>query len=187
MPYLILVAGMPGSGKSLVSDVASSLGLNVYVMGDVVREEARRRGLPLTDEVLGRIAVELRKKEGMDVIARRLYEKLVERGEKVAFIEGLRSLEEYDFFRKNAEKSHLIAVHASPETRYCRLKSRGREDDPKTREEFDERDRRELGMGIGSVIALAQTMLVNENIEKTEFSRRVEEVLQEILRRWDLL
>jgi len=46
---LILIAGMPGSGKSIVSSIARELGLPVYVMGDVVREEARRRGIEPTN------------------------------------------------------------------------------------------------------------------------------------------
>lgn len=39
----ILVAGMPGSGKSIVAEAARELGLPVYTMGDVVREEALKR------------------------------------------------------------------------------------------------------------------------------------------------
>ena len=56
----------------------------------------------------------------------------------------------------------IVAVHSSPETRYERLVARGRSDDPKSWEEFADRDARELGVGIGDVIALAQEMLVNE-------------------------
>jgi dephospho-CoA kinase len=55
-----------------------------------------------------------------------------------------------------------VAVHASPRTRCERLISRGRSDDPKNWEEFVERDSRELSVGIGNVIALAEEMLVNE-------------------------
>jgi len=56
----------------------------------------------------------------------------------------------------------VVAVHASPRTRYERLISRGRSDDPKNWEDFAERDLRELSVGIGNVIALAEEMLVNE-------------------------
>ncbi|MEM1596250.1 MAG: AAA family ATPase, partial [Desulfurococcaceae archaeon] len=38
----ILIVGMPGSGKSLVVQAARDLGLPVYTMGDVVREETLR-------------------------------------------------------------------------------------------------------------------------------------------------
>ena len=42
------------------------------------------------------------------------------------------------------------------------MAARGRSDDPKSWEEFADRDARELGVGIGDVIALAQEMLINE-------------------------
>lgn len=181
---LILVTGMPGSGKSVVSGVARSLGLPVYIMGDVIREEARRRGLEPSGENLGRIAVELRATEGEGVVARRMLAKLEEEvGSGIAVVEGLRSLAEYDYFRGNAV-THLIAVHASPETRFARLSSRGRSDDPKSWEEFEERDRRELKMGIGSVIALAQSMLINEGVSKECFADIAARELRKILSRW---
>ena len=47
-------------------------------------------------------------------------------------------------------------------TRYHRLISRGRSDAPRDLEEFEERDRRELGWGLGETITLAEVMLVNE-------------------------
>jgi dephospho-CoA kinase len=56
----------------------------------------------------------------------------------------------------------VVAVHSSPKTRYERLAARGRSDDPMSWEEFVDRDARELGVGIGDVIALAQEMLINE-------------------------
>ncbi len=182
---LILVTGMPGSGKSVVSSVAREKGLKVYVMGDVVREEARRRGLPLEDKFLGKIALELREKEGMDAVAKRLFRKIIsENDEKsVVVVEGLRSLEEYDYFRRVTD-THLIAVHASPETRFKRLKARGRDDDPHSREEFDARDRRELKMGLGSVIALSQTVLINEDIGLHCFRETASRVLDAIIEGW---
>ncbi len=182
---LILVTGMPGSGKSIVSGAARCLGLPVYVMGDVIREEARRRGLEPSGVNLGRIAVELRRDEGEDTVARRMLAKIwgeVEGG--VAVVEGLRSLAEYDYFRLNAA-TWLVAVHASPETRFARLSSRGRSDDPRSWEEFEERDRRELRMGIGSVIALAQSMLVNEGVSKECFAEIAARELRRILSGWD--
>ncbi len=56
-----------------------------------------------------------------------------------------------------------MAIHASPKTRFQRLLSRGRSDDPKTWETFYERDNRELNVGLGHVIALADTVVVNES------------------------
>ena len=41
---LVVVTGMPGAGKSEVADTFRSANVPVIVMGDVIREEVRRRG-----------------------------------------------------------------------------------------------------------------------------------------------
>ena len=45
--------GLPGSGKSVASNVARDMGIEVLVMGDVIRQEAARLGLEPTDQNLG--------------------------------------------------------------------------------------------------------------------------------------
>ncbi len=158
---IICITGMPGSGKGVVAHVARNKGLPVFVMGDVVREEATRRGLPHKPEILNMIAKELREKEGLDAIAKRLVAKIKETSEDVVAVDGVRSLHEVNVFKKYGEVV-IIAVHASPKTRFKRILSRRRPGDPKTWEEFVERDFTELGFGIGNVIALADYMIVNE-------------------------
>lgn len=79
----------------------------------------------------------------------------------VVAVEGVRSMAEIDALRKK-HTVVIVGVHASPKTRYDRLIARARSDDPKSWEEFLERDSRELGVGLGNVIALAEEMLVNE-------------------------
>jgi len=60
---VIGLAGMPGAGKSVVVAIAKGNGYGVVVMGDVVREEAKKRNLELSPEDLGKIMLELRQKE----------------------------------------------------------------------------------------------------------------------------
>jgi len=174
----ILVAGMPGAGKRTAIEGMSSKGIPVFTMGDVVREEASKMGVKPTPEGLGRVAVELRRRHGPSVIAERMIEK-IERSPHVGnlfIVDGVRSLEEVEEFRKHYD-TVVVAVHASPKTRFKRLLRRGRSDDPKTWEEFLERDLRELGWGLGSVIATADYMLVNEGSvrELQEAARRIVE------------
>ncbi|QOJ79623.1 flagellar hook-basal body complex protein FliE [Infirmifilum lucidum] len=178
---LILVTGMPGSGKSIFGEVARKVGIPVVNMGDIVREAARRKGLEVTDSNLAKIAVELRERYGGAAVATLALEKACRTGSSVVVIEGLRSLEELDFLRSHAREYIIIAFHASPKTRFERLKMRGRRDDPSNWEEFERRDRRELSFGVGSVIALADTVIVNENVSVEELRRRVERIINEIL------
>jgi dephospho-CoA kinase len=82
--------------------------------------------------------------------------------EGLTIVDGIRSLAEIEAF-KNTFEVVLVAVHASPLSRFKRLTKRGRSDDPDTWEEFRERDRRELGFGIGDAIAMADIMIVNDD------------------------
>ena len=57
---VIGLAGMPGSGKSVVVDTARELGYDIVVMGDVIRQETAKRGLELTPQNVGKVMLELR-------------------------------------------------------------------------------------------------------------------------------
>jgi len=158
---IICVAGMPGAGKSIFASIAKEFSIPVITMGDAVRVEASKRGIPQTPETLGALMLELRREEGPEAVAKRCLDLLPE-GSKVVVIEGVRSLEELEYFKKHCNQLHLVAIHASPRTRFERLVARGRPDDPKDWPQFKERDLRELKVGLGSVIALADIMVVNE-------------------------
>jgi dephospho-CoA kinase len=169
---VIAIVGMPGSGKSLVSKVASSRGIPVLVCGDVVREETEKRGLPPTPENTGKVMLAIRQEEGPGVVAERLIPRIASFAAQLVVVEGVRSMAEVEVLRRS-HNVVIVAVHASPKTRYERLVARGRSDDPKSWEEFAERDARELSVGIGDVISLAQEMLINEkSIEGMNASSR---------------
>src|SRR5436853_5546244 len=70
----------------------------------------------------------------------------------------------------------VVAVHASPRTRYERMLRRRRTDDAGSIEAFRARDLRELSWGLGDVIATADVMLVNEGTLE-EFRRQARTAL----------
>jgi len=157
------LAGMPGAGKSVVVDTARELGYAVVIMGDVVRQETTKRGLELRPENVGKVMLELGAEGGNYVIAQKCIPKITEQTSQKVLVDGLRSLYEADIFKENFVKFSLMAVHASPETRFNRLSKRHRSDDPTEWKVFKERDMRELGVGLGNVIAMAQQIIVNDN------------------------
>lgn len=159
---VIGIAGMPGSGKNTVHEVAKRYGLPVFVMGDEVRVEAAKRGLEPTPENLGRLMLKLREEEGPEALAKRLVPKIMASKSPVIIVDGIRSMDEVREFRKFFPDFKLLAVHASPETRFKRLLKRKRSDDPKSWESFLERDDREVRVGLGEVIAKADFLVVNE-------------------------
>ncbi|MHA2031873.1 MAG: AAA family ATPase, partial [Candidatus Kariarchaeaceae archaeon] len=47
---IIGVTGLPSAGKGVFYDIARDFGFKQIVMGDVIRNECRVRGLPVTRE-----------------------------------------------------------------------------------------------------------------------------------------
>jgi dephospho-CoA kinase len=178
------LVGMPGSGKSLVVETAQQKGYEVVVMGDVVREETRKRGLELNPKNIGAVMLDLRKKGGQGVIAEKCVPKIERTKSSKVIIDGLRSLNEADVFKQHFPSFSLVAVHASPETRFNRLNRRRRSDDPDGWEIFRERDMRELTVGLGNAIAMAEYMIINED-DKKATQAKVAEILELVEEKWN--
>ncbi|MBU7022884.1 MAG: flagellar hook-basal body complex protein FliE [Theionarchaea archaeon] len=154
---MLCVVGMPGCGKSIFFTVASEMGFHVVSMGDAVREETLKRGFPL--EKHGEIAKTLREERGLGAVALLVVEKIT----PDCIVDGVRGLSEIEVFSQKYPVD-IVAIHASPRTRFSRVKKRKRPGDPLSWEEFTERDARELEFGIGNVFALADYMLINESL-----------------------
>lgn len=176
---IILITGMPGAGKEEFLKVAQDYGYKVVRMGDVVREWAEKNDIKKKDKSVGEFAQEEREEHHMGIWAERTLDWI--ETDKV-IIDGLRSKDELNVFKEEIEKQLIkIAIHASPETRFERLKARDREDAPKSLEEFNKRDDRELSWGLGEVIAKADHMIVNES-DLQEFQKKVRDLIEDIER-----
>jgi dephospho-CoA kinase len=176
------IAGMPGSGKGVFRRAVQRMGYPVVIMGDVVREEVKRRNLKPTPENVGKTMLDLRKVDGPAAVAKQCIPKLQNTTGRIVVIDGIRSLAEVTEFKKHFPNFIVVAIHASPETRYRRLSRRKRSDDPTNWETFTERDQRELGIGMGDVIAAADHTLMNEGTSaqlRTEIKQLMKEILKD--------
>lgn len=169
---IIAITGMPGAGKSTAARALESLKLKKVVMGDVIREETIRRGLPTDSKNTGAVMKELREKMGKGAVAELSLRAIKALKEDVVIVDGVRSIAEVDAFRKSANVV-LIAIHASPKRRFELLKERGRSDDPLDNASFLARDERELAVGIGDAIALADEIVSNEHTDPGELGTLV--------------
>lgn len=157
---LIVIAGMPGAGKEEFVSVARTREYQVVRMGDVVREYATKTDAGVSDKGVGGFANEERQKFGYDIWAKRCVDRVVS---ERTIIDGSRGVMELKVYRERfGNDIRLVVIHSSPLTRYPRLVRRSREDAPNGKEEFEARDDRELSWGLGSLIALADVMIVNE-------------------------
>ena len=176
---LVIVTGMPGAGKSGVAQAFNDVGIPVIVMGDVIRNETRRRGLEPNPENTKKVMLELREKNGQGAIASFCMDELKELDTDIVIIEGCRSIAEIDVFDACADSVVIVCVHTSPKERFTRLRERNREDAPSSWEVFRERDLREISVGLGGVIALSDIMLVNEGT-LDEFQNQSKELVKRL-------
>ena len=174
---IVCLTGMPGAGKSTIADGLKLKGYDIVNMGNAVREEARNRNLEPTRENLGKLMLELREKNGPGAVAELIKPQIESSTSNVILIDGVRSNDEIEVLRKVGNVK-LLAIHASTQTRFDFLQKRGRSDDPQTKEHFDERDNRELGVGISNSIALSDYAISNIGLTKDELIESAYEIIQ---------
>ena len=177
---VIGTVGLPGSGKGEAAEVAREVGVPVVVMGDVIREACRERGLDPAEHH-GEVARALREEHGPDAIAERSLPRIREHLAEydTVLVDGIRSDVEVDRFEAAfGDDFALVSIEAPFEQRAERLGARGRDDSDLDREALREREERELGFGMGE--AMDRADLVVENTESLEsFHRTVRRLLTE--------
>lgn len=174
----LVLTGMAGAGKTEFANYCTSLSIPVFQMGDIVRSRVSQLKLEPTGTNIGRVASVERLKYGSDIWARRTARN-VKNGDRDCVIDGTRSEAEVAYFRQYFGMNAVVVnIYASSRIRYERLKSRARSDTPLTRGEFEERDRRELGWGLGNAIALSDMVLGNEGT-MDEFRKNIMNLLRE--------
>jgi len=176
---IIAFVGYPLSGKSTAAEVAKELGISVVTMGDVVREEVLKRGLEPNAENMKRVADEIRKKEGMDAIAKRCFKKIRSTG-PVVLVDGIRGIDEVEAFKREFGNVVLVAIEAPIELRFQRARQRRRSDDVSRIEDLMERDRIEESWGLKKAMEIADFTVENTgNLE--EFKEKIRALLKKLL------
>lgn len=179
---IIAIVGMPGAGKSILAAHLRGKGYPVIHFGDIILDEVKRRGLPVTPLNEQMVREELRTIIGMDVCARmslpQINKKLEEHS--VIIIDGLYSFSEYKTLGATfGESLVVIAVFTSKRLRYRRLTSRVER--PLQLEEAQERDFSEVEkIEKGGPIALADYTLLNDGTV-ADLIREADKVLASIL------
>ncbi len=134
---IIGITGTLCSGKGTVTEYLKELGFDAISLSDVLREEAKLRGLTLTRENLQSLGNEIRTKDGTGALALLALEKM--KGKEKFVIESIRNPGEVEELKKKKD-FYLISLDAPKEIRIDRLLKRNanlRKEDPVTKEEIE--------------------------------------------------
>ncbi len=167
---IVFIVGMPGAGKSVISDELVKEGFSYVRFGQIVIDEIKKRGLEV-NEVNEKVVREgLRKEHGMGAMATLNMQKFDELLKKSNVVgDGLYSWTEYKILKeKYGDRMHVLAVYAPPGLRYDRLENRSAEGDVDSRfrsvpkEKSQLRDYAEIeGIEKGGPIAMADFTIIN--------------------------
>lgn len=168
---IVSIVGMAGAGKSEVARVFEESGFTRVRFGDITDIELKKRGLPLTEANERYVRELLRKEHGMAAYALLNLPRIdAALQQSAVVIDGLYSWEEYICLKNYYGAGfYIVAVWASPKTRYARLLSRPER--RLTEAEAVSRDSSEVeNLNKGGPIAMADFTIINEstlqNLEK---------------------
>ena len=127
------LTGRNASGKGEIANFLQGKGFYYYSLSDVIREELSRDGLEVTRDNLVATGRRLRSDHGTGYLAEKILQRL--EPDKNYVIDSFRHPDEVRVFRSRPN-FRLLAVRADSETRFQRIRERGREQDPTTMEGF---------------------------------------------------
>ena len=178
---LVGITGTKGAGKGELSKLLQERGFELFSMGDLVRKEAKERGIELTKENLQKLGMLLSKEEGQNFVVRRIISKVEK--DKNYVIEGFRFVEDIIPFKKRKDFS-LIGITATLEVRWKRVESRKRADDNIVSfEEFKKYDAIEntsiKGQNVMECLKMADFRIVNDG-SLEELDEKLTSILEKI-------
>jgi dephospho-CoA kinase len=185
MAIVVGLTGHAGCGKGTAAAyLKEKHGFDWIVFSDIIKEEAAKRGLlkgkSLEAEklALSKFGNDWRKETGWnDVAARKIIERIrKEKMQKVA-VDGFRSVEEVELFRKTFKGFLLVRIETPADARW----KRRLEQDPRSKkEDFEARDKADLEIkGLDKVLKMADITIDNSGT-KEELFQRMDEVLEEL-------
>ena len=182
MSKVLVLTGLPGSGKSVASEIAKTMNIPIIIMGNVIRRETAERGLEPNSRNIGMVAMDLREKFGDDVVLQRIWPIISEelKQNNLVIIDGMRSIAEKNaLVQLMGFEPEILAILANEEIRNSRLIERKRSDDvdiiitkddkitkieikEEKNQAISERDAREKGWGVESLLEQANYQMLNE-------------------------
>ena len=135
-----------GAGKGEVVKILERLGFKYITLSQMVREEARKQGVPEEREKLMEVGNAMRKAHGPGVLAKFALQKIEGHKHDKWAIDGIRNPAEIEELKKG-DNAHIWGLQADQDILISRILRRARPSDPKTHQEVLARIEREWGKG----------------------------------------
>jgi dephospho-CoA kinase len=140
---ILVVVGLPGSGKTTVAMYFQKKGYSVVRMGEVTDQILKDRRIHPSEKTEKVVREELRDIYGDDIYAVLVLPKIISAREKnnSVVIDGLRKISEYDYFKKYLKVFKIIYIDVPYKVRFKRLAVR--KERPIALEDAKKRDKTE--------------------------------------------
>jgi dCMP deaminase len=131
-----MIIGLTGencAGKGVAAEYLMKKSFYYYSLSDVIREQLKEQGIPITRENMIKKGNQLRESLGPGALGKMVAQKLEE--DKNYVIDSIRNPAEVEELKKLG-RFFLFYITAPPKARFERIKARKREEDPKSYDAF---------------------------------------------------
>ncbi len=181
---LILIVGLPGSGKSTAADfIKKQFNADIVHSGNVIRQEIKKRGLKYTPKADALIAHWFHTGGREKLVVERVWEKIKKSKKKLIVIEGLRSDEQLKYLEKIAKtKPIIISIVASFKVRVKRELKRRRFGKNESIRYLKFREVLEKSHGIEGLLKKTDYTIDNSELSIKQTNAKLSKLMKDILK-----
>jgi len=180
---LILIVGLPGSGKSTAAEfIKKEFNAGIFHTGDIIREEIKKRGLNYVPKTDALIAHWFHTGGREKLLVKRVWDKIQKSKKKLVVVEGFRSDKNLEYIKEIAKtRPIVIAVVASFKVRVERELRRGRFEKEESVRYIKFRDLLEKSHGIEKLLKKADYTIDNSELNIKQTNAKIFKLIKNIL------
>lgn len=184
MKKIIIIVGLPGSGKSTAAEfIKKKFKADIVHTGDIIREEVKRRGLKYTPKTDALIAHWFHTGGREKVIVKRTWDKIKKSKKKLIVIEGFRSLKQVNQLKRLYKRRPVvIAIIASFKVRAKRELKRKRFGKQESLDYLMFREQSEKSHGLDKIIRKADYKINNSRLTVKQTQGKIINLMKKIIK-----
>jgi dephospho-CoA kinase len=180
MKKIILIVGLPRSGKTLAADIIKRrFKADVLHSGDIVRDEVKRRGMKYTPQSDALVAHWFNTGGREKILTKKVWDKVKKSKKDLIVIEGFRSPKNLQYLKLYYKrKPVVIFLNSSFKARAKRESEKKRFGESETLEYLRFRDRLEKAHGVMRLVKKADYTINNSKFTKKQLEDEIVNVVK---------